>query len=114
VPYAQKFDIVGFDKRDRFKVIQLLVVEFERAEMVYLTVDLGNHFLCENNVFVAAFENIRTVKVCMLMKHYHSHIDLIKIGIEQGNDNRAKSHHFIFLPKLNSTVYVIVWYIFIV
>ena len=57
-----------------------------------------NTFHSDTN-FISAFENVRSVKVCVLMEHYHSHIDLIKVGIEQRNYNRAKPHHSGFPPK---------------
>jgi hypothetical protein len=100
MPYTQKFNIVGFDKRDRVKIVKLFIVKFKRAKMIYLSVYLRNHFFCENNILISAFKNIRSVKICVFMEHYHSHIELVQVGIKQRNDNRAKPHHLYFPPNV--------------
>jgi hypothetical protein len=60
--------------------------------MVDLIIDLLNHLLSKYNVLIAALEIIFTAKISMLMENDLVHIELIKVCIKQGYDNRIKLH----------------------
>ena len=92
MPQAQKFDIIILDEADRAQIIQLLLLEAQRAEMVDLLVDLLHHLRRKDNAFVAAFEIILAAEIGVLVKNDLIHIEFIQIGVQQGNDNRIEFH----------------------
>ena len=92
MPQSEEFHVVGFDKADASKIVQFLLVEGQSAEMIYLCIDLIEHFLGEYYAFVTAFEMIFSVKVGMLVEDNLVHVEFIKVGIKKALDDGFEFH----------------------
>ena len=60
--------------------------------MVHLLPDLLGHLGRKHDALVAAFEIILAAEVGMLMEDDLVHVELIQVGIKQGNDDRFELH----------------------
>jgi hypothetical protein len=88
-PKTKKLDIVGLDEAKRTKIVQLLLRKSKRAKMVNLCVDFVAHFFGKYHVLVAAFKQIYSVEVSVLVEHYLVHIELIEVGVKQRHNARG-------------------------
>jgi hypothetical protein len=88
-PQTKKFDIVRLDEAKRAKIVQFFLGKSKCAKMVYLCVDFIAHLHCELDILIAAFEQIYSVEIGMLVEHYLVHIEFIKVCIKQRYNTRG-------------------------
>ena len=60
--------------------------------MIDLRLDLLDHFRCEDDALVAAFEIILTAEVGMLMEDHLIHVEFIKVSVKKRNYDGVKFH----------------------
>ena len=89
VPQAQELHIVVLNKANGAQVIQLLFGKAKGAQEVNLGIDFRQHFRCEADALVAAFEMVLAVQVGVLVENHLVHIEFIQVRIQQGNYDRV-------------------------
>ena len=91
-PQTEKLNVVRLDKTNATEIIQLILLEGQRAKVVNLLTDFLNHLIRKPHAIISALEVILSRQVSVLVKDGLLHRQLIEVRVKQRIDNRLKFH----------------------